>query len=123
MMYFFRKTTIILLEFILGFINLLIAILSNIVVYEVSTGLSFDFSRLFSAKLFWIIVTLQLVYFIAYCVINRISEETDERIDDAYISGEIKLIEKAVDYSERGDFSSARKIIRIVDKFRKRRRR
>lgn len=122
-MYFFRKTTIVILEFVLGFINLLIAILSNIVVYEVSTGLHFDFSRLLSAKLFWIIVALQLVYFIAYYVINRFSDETDKRIDDAYISGEIILIKKAVDYSERGDFSSARKTMRIVDKFRKRRRR
>ena len=72
-----------LLCFVIQTANLFLA---NIVIYEASTGVSFDFGALLNNYIFWM------------------------------------LVNQVVDYSEKGDFVSANKVLKLLKKIQKERR-
>lgn len=96
--------------------------LSNIAIYEATTGISFDFAALLKSFVFWIIVVIQIIYFSISCIIRSINRKTDDEVEKAMQDGSIRLVNQVVDYSEKGDFVSANKVLKLLKKIQKERR-
>lgn len=118
-----NKLLLALVELFLLTLNLAIAFLTNIAMYEVTTGVTFDWPRLFHAPLFWIILVCQLLYFIASIAFQVQSKINDDKLDKAIEKGQVNLAGQAVAYSKRGDFESAKEVIRLLDELGERRHR
>ena len=108
-----------LLCFVIQTANLFLA---NIVIYEASTGVSFDFGALLNNYVFWIIVIIQIIYFIASYTIRSTNRKTDDEVERAIQNGSIMLVNQVVGYSEKGDFVSANKVLKLLKKIQKERR-
>ena len=108
-----------LLCFVIQTANLFLA---NIVIYEASTGVSFDFGALLNNYIFWIIVIIQIIYFIASYTIRSTNRKTDDEVESAIQNGSIMLVNQVVGYSEKGDFVSANKVLKLLKKIQKERR-
>lgn len=96
--------------------------LANIAIYESTTGFHFDFSALLHNTFFWITVVIQVVYFFASLLIRKTNRETDDIVENALRDGSVKLVAQIVSYSEKGDFVSANKAVKIFRKLQKKRR-
>lgn len=90
--------------------------MTDILMYEVSTGLAFDYSQLLHNHIFWMILIAQLVDVFICAVLNRFVKSNDKVVEQAYANGTKKLISVAVDYTKSGDFFSAEKTIEILEK-------
>ena len=121
MRWLFNKVSCFLIEILGIVINIANAFLTNIAVYEASNGLSFDWGLLFSNPLFWVISITQFAYGIATVCVHIKNRNSDKRLKQAIEDKEIALITQVVSYSKKGDFDSANKVIKILDKFEERR--
>ena len=90
--------------------------LADILMYEVTEKVSFDYIRLFKNPLFWIIIILQLLDAFACIVLNNNAHKDDKIVEKAYANGKKDLIGVTVDYVKSGDFYRAEKSIEILDK-------
>lgn len=90
--------------------------MTDILMYEVSTGLAFDYSQLLQNHIFWMTLIAQLVDVFICAVLNRFVKSNDKVVEQAYANGTKKLISVAVDYTKNGDFISAEKTIEILEK-------
>lgn len=100
-----------------------ISLLGSVIVNEASTGLPINWRLVFTNKWFWIALILQLIVLLLYLLINRITRKTDEELEEAYRTGEIILLNEAVEQAKRKDFISSKKTIKTIDKLRRRRNR
>lgn len=105
-----------LFEFLCTIIQLANSFLTNISIYEASEGVSFDFSKLLSNRTFWLVLVLQIVWIILCVIANRLQAHDDSAVKDAYANGTIALIDHAVDCSKKGDYYSAERTLKILDK-------
>lgn len=108
-----------LLCFVIQTANLFLA---NIVIYEASSGMSFDFGALLKNPIFWIIIAIQIIYFIVSCIIRGKDRKIDDEVERAIQNGSIMLVGQVVGYSEKGDFVSANKVLKLLKKIQKGRR-
>lgn len=123
MRWFFNKIVCILIEILGIVINAANAFLTNIAVYEVTSGLSFDWGKLLANKLFWIVFISQIAYGITAFCVNAKSKSSDERLKQAIEDEEIVLVGEIGNKIKEGDFDSVNKIIKVLDKLQKRRKR
>lgn len=121
MRWLFNAAICILIELLGIVINIANAFLTNIVIYEATSGFSFDWSLLISNRIFWITLVIQLAYGIITICVHIKNKNSDGRLVEAIEDKEIELLSQVVVYSEKGDFDSANKVIKILDKFEKRR--
>lgn len=105
--------------FLLEILGLVVQIanmfLGNIAVYEVSTGLKFNFYGLLTNIVFWITIVLQITVFIVSYNIRASIKRDDDIVEEALRKGSTKLVSQAVAYSENGDFVSANKALEVFD--------
>lgn len=123
MLWLGNRLVLILVEVGLSILNLAIAFFTNAVVFEVTTGLDFDWYKLSHAPLFWIIIAGQLLYCLISVAVQRQNRRSDDKLDKAIEKGQINLTSQAVAYSKRGDFDSAKKVIELLDELGERRHR
>ena len=123
MRWFFSKIICILIEILGIVINVANAFLTNIAVYEVTSGLSFDWGKLLTNKLFWIVFVSQIAYGIAAFCVNAKNKSSDERLKKAIEDEEIVLVGEIGNKVKEGDFVSVNKIIKVLDKLQRRRKR
>lgn len=90
--------------------------MTDILMYEVSTGLAFDYTQLLHNRIFWIILVMQLVDVFVCTVLNHSAKSNDKIVEQAYANGTKKLINVTVDYAKSGDFFSAEKSMEILEK-------
>lgn len=102
-------------------INVANAFLTNIAVYEASTGLTFDWSQLLTNNVFWIVVITQFAYGILTICVHLKNRSSDERLKKAIEDEEIVLVSEIGNKVKEGDFDSVKKILKVLDKLRKRR--
>jgi hypothetical protein len=100
--------------------------LSNVAIYEATTGVTFDFSLLLKNVFFWIVLILQLAYAV-FCMIIRIFSQNAD--DEALKSINDTLDQMAADLADEfqnriksGDFVSTKKILNHLKKIKKERR-
>lgn len=118
---FFSKAIFVLIQLFCVILNIANSFLSDVAMYETTSGLSFNWWLLVTKPSFWIIIILQVLYAIATAYITIKNEKSDARLKKAIEDQEIKLMSQAVNFSKKGDFDSANKVIKILDKFEERR--
>lgn len=121
MRWLFNKIVCILIELLGIVINIANAFMTNIAIYEATNGLSFDFGKLLSNKLFWVVLIIQFAYGITSICVHFKSKNSDERLLKAIEDEEIVLVTQIGENVKKGDFDSAHKIIKILDKLQRRR--
>lgn len=100
-------------------------VLGDIIVYEVTEGVRFDWSALGQNTTFWIVVAFQLVYLIVCLLVRTKDSKADEVIknaletdyslvEQAYEQGMSDLISQAVAFAKVKDFKSAGKTMRLL---------
>lgn len=90
--------------------------MTDILMYEISTGLAFDYTQLLHNRIFWGILVLQLLDVLVCVALNCLAKNDDKVVEHAYANGKMKLINVAVDYAKNGNFYSAEKSIEILEK-------
>ena len=77
-MRFFRNILLcIILELFVTAIQIANMFLSNVAIYEATTGVTFDFSLLLKNVFFWIVLILQLAYAVFCMIIKIFSQNAD----------------------------------------------
>ena len=96
--------------------------LANIIIYEVTEGIKFNWNLLFTNKLFWIVIVLTFIYYAIPLIIKQKSDSVDEALEEAISEGSVSLVHSIAESAQNGDFESSRKMIKILDQIQKRRR-
>ncbi len=117
------KSTRIFFSILLGAIQVVNMIFGNIIVYETTEKISFDWNALIKNKLFWIVLIIQLVYQCIIYNINKSVSKNDKILEKAISENSAELIKFATKTAIRGDFESSEKLLDVLDKIRKRRNR
>ena len=106
------------LLFVIDFANLF---LSDILMFEATEKVSFDYKAMLHNKLFWVLLASHLVHIILTTFIKCKSSANDQRIQDAISDQQIELIKKAAEDAKSGKFKKAKELIKMYDKLAKRR--
>jgi len=120
--FFFQNKFLIFLSqtllFILDFVNLF---LSDILLFETTEKVSFDYNAMLHNKWFWVLLVLHFVHIILTTFIKCRTSVYDQRVKDAISDQQIELLKKAVEDAKEGKFKKAKELIKIYDKLAKRR--
>lgn len=116
-----NKLFVFLIELCLVFLNLAISFLTNIAVYEVTEGLTFNWSKLFHSPWFWVIFVCQLLFGIVSAVFQHRNKVGDNKLDKVLEKNLICLSNQIPTYTKMGDFESAEKVLEMFDKLCERR--
>ena len=126
-MRFFRNILLcIILELFVTAIQIANMFLSNVAIYEATTGVTFDFSLLLKNVFFWIVLILQLAYAVFCMIIKIFSQNADDEalksINDTLDQMAADLADELQNRIKSGDFVSTKKILNHLKKIKKERR-
>lgn len=107
-----------LLLFIIDFANLF---LTDILMFETTTGLAFDYNAMFHNFIFWLLLGLHLLHIIVTICISKKNTTNDQAVEEAIAHEQIKLLSEATSQTEKGNFENADKVLKMYDKLAKRR--
>ena len=116
MRWFFRPLACIAFHTLGIAINILNSFAQDIIIYEATEGISFDWNLLFSNKFFWFLFFIQVVYGIASAYANYKNNESDRQVAKAIDNCKINLIDQVSDFTKVKDFDSAKEVLEILDK-------
>lgn len=117
----FNKATRVAVTVISVLIEVANLFLGNIIVYEVTEGVSFDWMGLLKNRLFWGVLILAVIYHFIPFIIKRSDSDVNERVEKAIADSSIKLIKDATKSAHNGNYESAEKLLSFFDKIRIRR--
>lgn len=120
-MIFLRKIPKPLVGVISGIIQVANLFIGNIIVYETTEKIKFDWMRLLKSPLFWIVLIITVAYYIIVYTMKQHNNEVDNKLEEAISNNSIKLVNLATENAEKGDFESSEKAIKILDKIQRRR--
>ena len=105
----FSKSTRILIAIISTLIQVANIFLGNVIVYEATENIKFDWIKLLKNPLFWVIFICTLVYFIIGGIFTQKQYNIDEKLETAISEGSVKIVNIAVENIRKGSFESAKK--------------
>ena len=121
-MAFFQNKLLIFLSHALLFIidwgNLF---LSDIIMFETTEKVSFDFKAMLHNKWFWVLLVLHFVHIILTTFIKGRASVYDQRVQDAISDQQIELLKNVVEDAKEGKFKKSKELIKVYDKLAKRR--
>ena len=123
MKYVFSTATKILIAVISIITQLVNMFWSNIIIYEITEGLRFDWNLLVKNLGFWIILGINLLYYTSALAIKQKTKSVDEAVEEAISRNSVKLINSIAKSAQSGDFESCKKTLKVLDQIQKRRRR
>ena len=123
MKYVFSTATKILIAVISIITQLANMFWSNIIIYEITEGLRFDWNLLVKNLGFWIILGINLLYYTSALAIKQKTKSVDEAVEEAISRNSVKLINSIAKSAQSGDFESCKKTLKVLDQIQKRRRR
>lgn len=123
MKYVFSTATKILIAVISIITQLANMFWSNIIIYEITEGLRFDWNLLVKNWGFWIILGINLLYYTSALAIKQKTKSVDEAVEEAISRNSVKLINSIAKSAQSGDFESCKKTLKVLDQIQKRRRR
>ena len=121
MVVFQKRMGIILVQVFLGLIDFVNLLLSNILIYEVSEGVSFDFDAMIHNWLFWVLLILHFSHIMVMRIINYNSSANDQIVEDAIAKEQVTLLGQYTAESEKGNYENAKKVLKLYDQLAKRR--
>ena len=95
--------------------------LSNIVIYEATEGVRFDAFLLLKNPLFWIVLIINVAYFIISHILKQVEEETDKKVEKAIADNSIQIIKSVTKNVKKNNYESADKALKILDELQRRR--
>ena len=113
------KIIIAVLYFIIQIANMFLA---NIIVYEVTEGVKFDWILLFKSPGFWIVTVITFIYYSIPFIIKQKDNYIDEALEKALSNSSVKIVNSITYSVQNGDFESCKKSLKILDQIQKRRR-
>ena len=96
------------------------ALVGNILVFESTENVRFNWFALLKNPLFWILLTITLIYYLFSLIVHQASV-TDEALDEAYSKHSIELLDDISNYAKEGKFTSCKKTFKVFDQIQKRR--
>lgn len=126
-MRFFRNILLcVILEVFATAIQIANMFLSNVAIYEATTGLNFEFSLLLKNVFFWIVLLLQFAYALFCWIIKILSSNADEEALKS-VNGSLDKIasDLETEFNNRiknGDFWGANRALKLFKKVKKERR-
>lgn len=117
----FKKTARIIIGIISATIQVANLFIGNIIIYETTEGVKFDWMALVKNKLFWIVSIFIMIYYLIPVIARQHVNIVDERLEQAISDNSIELINFATESVKNGDFESSKKAIKMLDKIQKRR--
>lgn len=123
MKYVFSTATKILIAVISIITQLANMFWSNIIIYEITEGLRFDWNLLVNNWGFRIILGINLLYYTSALAIKQKTKSVDEAVEEAISRNSVKLINSIAKSAQSGDFESCKKTLKVLDQIQKRRRR
>lgn len=119
---FFGKTAKIGFGVLSALVSVANIFVGNILVYEITTGVSFDWMKLLKSRFFWTVLVISVIYYVAATIYDEKAHNIDEKLEKAISDSSIKFLDIATNTAERGDFESSKKAIKMLDKLQKKRR-
>ena len=119
---FFGKATKILVGALSVIVQVANLFLGNIIVFEATEGVLFDWMSLLKSKLFWGVLIFNVIYYTLPFVLKQQNERIDEELEKAISEKSVELINFVAESVKQKDFESSNKTIKVLDKFQKRRR-
>lgn len=119
----FKNATKIIVGVVSALIQVANLFLGNIIVFETTEGVKFNWIGLLRSKLFWVVLIAMVIYYLIPFAIKQQEITVDERLEEAISDSSIKLISFATESAQKKDFESSKSAIKILDKIQKRRRR
>ena len=104
-----------------GLIQIANLFVGNIVIYETTTGIEFQWGRLLQSRFFWAVILLQVLYFFFCYAYNQHADKTDDEISRAIDRSIIKLYKIAGKRTIQRDFEEAKKTLSVIDEMKNRR--
>ena len=95
----------------------------NIIIYETTEKISFDWEKLIHSRLFWGVVIVEVSHSLLSFLINRTARKNDDQVECAIDKNVVKLYNTAGKFGRKKDFESAEKVLDIIDKLEERRKR
>ena len=121
MAFFQNKLLIFLSHALLLIIDFGNLFLSNIIMFETTEKVSFDYRAMIHNKWFWVLLVLHFVHIILTTFIKCRSSVYDQRVQEAISDQQIELLRNAVEDAKKGKFKKSKELIKIYDKLTKRR--
>ena len=112
MKYVFSTATKILIAVISIITQLANMFWSNIIIYEITEGLRFDWNLLVKNLGFWIILGINLLYYTSALAIKQKTKSVDEAVEEAISRNSVKLINSIAKSAQSGDFESCKNRLR-----------
>lgn len=123
MLFFQSKLLIFLAHALLFVIDFANMFLTDILMYEATTGVTFNYNVMLHNVLFWVLLGLHLVHIIITIFISKKNVTNDQAVEEAIAREQIKLLSHATLQTEKGNFEKADKVLKMYDKLAKRRNR
>lgn len=95
--------------------------LGNIVVYETSTKIKFDWMALFQSRVFWCLVIIHAVYEVLGHTLKHKELEVDRKVEAALDDSIVDLIKAATDAVKNGDYDTSKRVQKALKKIYRRR--
>lgn len=112
------RIAVAILDLILNIANLF---LGNIVIYETTTKIKFDWMALLHSYVFWGIVILHILYEALACALKYKAHKVDEKVIAALDNSIIDLIGFENEVIKKGDCDSLKRVQKALKKIYRRR--
>lgn len=123
MLFFQNKLLVILAHLLLFLMDFANMFLTDIMIYEVTEGVSFDYNAMLHNVIFWVLLVLHLLHIIVTIFVNKKNDTNDEAVKEAIAREQIKLLSQTTLQTKKGNFEEADNVLKIYDKLAKRRNR
>ena len=118
---FWSKAAVILSAIFGAIIQIANLFLGNIIIFETTENVRFDWNKLFHSKLFWGVVIVLFAYYVICYLLSKAAKENDSKAERAIEDNVVKLYNTAGKLGRKKDFENAEKVLNIIDKFEERR--
>ncbi len=123
MLFFQNKLLIALAHVLLSVMDFANMFLTDILMYEATSGITFNFNAMFHNLFFWVLLGFRLLHIIITIFIDKKNAINDQAVEAAIAQEQIKLLSQATMQTKQGNFENAAKVLKIYDKLAKRRNR
>lgn len=121
-MIFFQKRSKIFAGVLSAIVQVANLFIGNIIVYESTEKVRFDWMMLLKSWLFWLVLICTVIYYAIAQAVKQESEKIDEAVEKAISDSSTEIIKIVTKNAQSGNFESCKEAIKLFDKMQKRRR-
>lgn len=112
-------------RFFIGVVGIAIEVFNlfsgDIIIYEVTEGIKFDWNALLTNATFWIVIVVEIVYYVSLLFVTQKVKVKDKALEKAYSKASVKIVGEFTKSVTKKDFESCEKTLEMLDELQKRR--